>query len=53
MNMAERDKSLFEIFMAYGGKKVLNYLDADPDKNIPKILDWLTGTFSPQYHKRS
>ncbi len=34
MRMAENLK-------IYGMKKVLDYLDEDPDNNIPKILDWV------------
>lgn len=35
------EKSMFESLQSYGLKKVLAYLDADPDNNIPKILDWV------------
>jgi sulfatase maturation enzyme AslB (radical SAM superfamily) len=35
------DKSIWESLQAFGGKKVLEYLDSDPDKNIPKVLEWL------------
>ena len=35
------EKSVFESLQSYGLKKVLAYLDADPDNNIPKILDWV------------
>jgi len=35
------EKSIFENFQSYGLKKVLAYLDADPDNNIPKIIDWV------------
>lgn len=34
-------KSIVENLQSYGLKKVLAYLDSDPDKNIPQILDWL------------
>ena len=30
------DKSIWENLEALGIKKALNYLDNDPDKNIPK-----------------
>jgi len=29
-----------ESLKSYGLKKVITYLDSEPDKNIPKILDW-------------
>lgn len=35
------DKSILESIKSYGLKKVLAYLDSDPDQNIPKVLDWL------------
>jgi len=35
------EKSIFENLQSYGLKKVLAYLDADPDNNIPKIIDWV------------
>jgi peptide subunit release factor RF-3 len=35
------DKSIVESLESFGLKKTLSYLDSDPDKNIPKILDWL------------
>lgn len=35
------EKSIFENLQSYGLKKTLAYLDADPDNNIPKILDWV------------
>ena len=35
------EKSMFESMQSYGLKKVLAYLDADPDNNIPKVLDWV------------
>lgn len=35
------DLSIIENLQSYGFKKVLAYLDADPDNNIPKILDWV------------
>lgn len=36
-----REISIIESLESYGLKKVLAYLDADPDNNIPKILDWV------------
>ncbi|WP_313344183.1 radical SAM protein [Sedimentibacter sp.] len=33
--------SIIENLQSYGLKKVLTYLDTDPDNNIPKILDWV------------
>lgn len=35
------DRTIKETLESYGLKKALNYLDSDPDKNIPKIIDWL------------
>ncbi len=35
------EMSLIENMQSYGLKKVLAYLDADPDNNIPKILEWV------------
>lgn len=29
-----------EQVQSFGLKKVISYLDSDPDKNIPKIIDW-------------
>ena len=35
------DNNIIDQFKAFGMKKVLNYLDSDPDTNIPKIVDWV------------
>lgn len=35
------EKNMLENLQSYGLKKVLAYLDADPDNNIPKILNWV------------
>lgn len=35
------EKSIIESLESFGLKKVLAYLDSDPEKNVPKILDWL------------
>ncbi|NLM44765.1 MAG: radical SAM protein [Clostridiales bacterium] len=35
------DRNIVENIKSYGLKKVLSYLDSDPDNNIPKILDWV------------
>lgn len=35
------NNNIIEQFKAFGMRRVLNYLDADPDKNIPKIMDWI------------
>jgi len=35
------EKSIVENLKSFGLKRVLTYLESDPDKNIPKILDWL------------
>lgn len=34
------EKTVIENLKSFGLKKVLSYLDTDPDNNIPKILDW-------------
>lgn len=34
------DKTMKENMQAYAVKKVLNYLDEDPDKALPKLLAW-------------
>ena len=36
-----REKSITERVQAFGLKNVLAYMDSDPDRNIPKIMDWL------------
>ncbi|HVI41239.1 MAG TPA: radical SAM protein [Anaerovoracaceae bacterium] len=38
---------------SFGLKKVISYLDSDPDKNIPKVIDWVEkfdkeGTVTPE-----
>ncbi len=30
-----------EMIEAYGLKKVVDYLDSNPDENIPKVIDWI------------
>lgn len=35
------EKSMKESMMTIGLKKAISYLDNDPDKNIPKLLDWV------------
>lgn len=35
------EMSMVENLKVYGMKKVLDYLDEDPDNNIPKVLDWV------------
>lgn len=35
------EMSMAESLKSYGLKKVLAYLDEDPDSNIPKVLDWV------------
>lgn len=35
------NRRMIESVQAYGLRKVLSYLDSDPEKNIPKIIDWL------------
>lgn len=39
INMSE--KNMKENLQSFAVKKVLDYLESDPDKNIPKILDWV------------
>lgn len=34
------DMSFMENAKGFAVKKVLGYLDGDPDKNIPKVIDW-------------
>lgn len=36
-----KNKTFKESIQSYGLKKVLRYLDNDPDTNIPKVLDWV------------
>lgn len=35
------NNNIVDQFKAFGMRRVLNYLDADPDENIPKIIDWV------------
>lgn len=35
------EKTIIESMQSYGLKKVLAYLDSDPDNNIPKIIEWV------------
>ena len=35
------DITMKQRLQAFGIKRILNYLDADPDENIPKVLDWV------------
>lgn len=35
------DSSIKEKVQAFGLKKVISYLDSDPDNNIPKIMEWI------------
>lgn len=30
-----------ERMKAFGIRRVIRYMDKDPDENIPKIIDWL------------
>ncbi len=34
-------RSFKENMKAFAGRQLLNYLDEDPDKSLPKILDWV------------
>ncbi len=38
------DFTLKESMKAFGVKQVISYIDKDPEKNVPKILDWLIRT---------
>lgn len=35
------DTTITENIKAFGLRKVIEYIDRDPDANIPKVLDWL------------
>lgn len=35
------NRTATEKIKAFGVKQVLSYMDKDPDKNVPKLLDWL------------
>lgn len=35
------DKTIKEHAESFAGKKVLDYLGEDPDKNLPKLMDWV------------
>ncbi len=35
------DKTYAEMVKGWGLKQVLNWLDTDPERNIPKVLDWV------------
>lgn len=35
------NNNILEQSQIYGLKKVLDYLDSDPDNNIPKLVDWI------------
>ncbi|MDO5845503.1 MAG: radical SAM protein [Methanocorpusculum sp.] len=35
------DMTMKQRLQAFGIKRILNYLDANPDENIPKVLDWV------------
>ena len=39
--MAEMKRTLKERAQTAGLKKVINYMDKNPDENIPKIINWL------------
>lgn len=34
------DRNMRENMQSFAVKKVLDYMDGDPDKNLPKVLDW-------------
>lgn len=35
------NKSMTETIQSIAGKRVLDYLEKDPDANLPKVLDWV------------
>ena len=35
------EKTMVENVKAFAASKALSYLDGDPDKNIPKLLEWV------------
>ncbi|HWR62380.1 MAG TPA: radical SAM protein [Clostridia bacterium] len=35
------EKNFIETIQSFGLKKALAFLDSDPDKNLPKIVDWV------------
>ena len=35
------DMTMTETIKAYGLKKMIKYLDDNPDENIPKLMDWM------------
>ena len=35
------DISMKQRLQAFGIRRILNYLDSNPDENIPKVLDWV------------
>ncbi|MDD4727094.1 MAG: radical SAM protein, partial [Tissierellia bacterium] len=35
------EMTLYEDLQSFGLKKVLDYLDSDPEANIPKLIDWV------------
>lgn len=35
------EKNMVENLQSYGMKKLLAFLDSDPDRNIPRIMDWV------------
>lgn len=39
--MHGKSKNIAESIKVLGLKTVLGYLDSDPDKNIPKLIDWM------------
>lgn len=39
--MSMTEHSFMENVQSLGLKKVIGYLDADPENNIPKIVNWL------------
>lgn len=41
MNVNVNEMSIAENMQAFGLKQALAYVDSNPDKNIPKIMDWL------------
>lgn len=39
--MSNGNKTMMEKVKSFGIRQVINYIDKNPDENIPKILDWV------------
>ncbi|NLB86774.1 MAG: radical SAM protein, partial [Bacteroidales bacterium] len=36
------EQNMLEVVQAFGLKRILSYLDSDPEKNIFRVVDWLS-----------